>query len=136
MFKLDQKEFIAYRVGFQKRLTDIAEEIVTTSVDVDGDFNCFHNFDSLRETASDMVHQEADREVIYTADNYKVVQFMQQWFSEEVDEAEQRFEDYGMTFQGLDHYMSALAYFIWEGHIQAAVTNRIDELEKIAEEAA
>lgn len=136
MFKLDQQEFIKFRVNFQDRITAIAEEIVAQAMDVDGDWNCSLDWDSLRETARDMVHPEADREVIYTADNYKTVQFMQQWFCEEVDEAEQRFEDYGMTFQGLDHYMSALAYFIWESHIDAAVTNRIDELQQGAEEAA
>ena len=136
MFKIDQKEFIAFRVEFQNTLTNYAHEIVAEAMDVDGDFNCHNDYDSLRDTARDLIHPAADREVIYTADNYKTVQFMQQWFCEEVDEAEQRFEDYGMTFQGLDHYMSALAYFIWESHIDAAVTNRIDELEARAEEAA
>lgn len=135
MFKLDQQEFISFRVGFQKRLVDIAEEIVSTSMDVDGDFNCFHNWDSLRETARDLVHQEADRECIYTSDNYKLVQFMQQWFSEEVDEAEERFVEYCFTFQGLDHYMSALAYFIWESHIECAVEQRINELQQLTEAA-
>ena len=42
---------------------------------------------------------------------------MQQWFCEEVDEAEQRFEDCGFVFENLDTYMTQIAYFIWQSHI-------------------
>ena len=42
MFKLDHQEWVAYRVEFQKRLTDIADEIVAEAMqdagaDVDWD---------------------------------------------------------------------------------------------------
>lgn len=134
MFKIDQKEFIEFRVEFQNALTNYAHEIVGETMQADGEFD--GDWDGLRDDCRDQVHHAADRECIYHSDNYKTVQFFQQWFSEEVDEAEQRFDEYGMTFQGLDHYMGALAYFIWESHIEAAVSNRIDELQERAEKEA
>jgi hypothetical protein len=134
MFKLDQKEFIAYRVEFQNAVTNHAHEIVGETMQSDGEFN--GDWDQLKDDCIDAIYEAADREAIYTSDNYKVVQFMQQWFSEEVDEAEQRVAECGFVFENLDTYMTQLAYFIWQGHIHAAVTDRIEELEQRAQEAA
>ena len=130
MFTLDRNEFIKFRVDFQKRLTDLADEIVTDT-DVDGqskeDF-----FDSVFERLA----EECFRECIYTSDNYKLVQFFQTWDFEEVDEAERRFEEFGHVYTGLDDLMNTLAYILWENHLTAAVQLRIDDLFADLEEDA
>lgn len=128
MFKLDQQAFIAFRVEFQNTLTNYAHEIVGETMQKDGEFD--GDWDEVACGCEDLISEAADRECIYTSDNYKVVQFMQQWFSEEVDEAEQHWQDCGFVFDNLDNYMTQLAYFIWHGHICAAVTRRIDELQE------
>lgn len=128
MFKLDQKEFIAFRVEFQNALTNHAHEIVGETMQKDGEFD--GDWDQLADDCIEFIDDAADRECIYTSDNYKIVQFMQQWFVEEVDEAEQHWQDCGFDFQDLDTYMTQLAYFIWRGHIHAAVTDRIEELQE------
>ena len=128
MFKLDQKEFIAFRVEFQNALTNHTHEIVGETMQKDGEFD--GDWDQLADDCIEFIDDAADRECIYTSDNYKIVQFMQQWFVEEVDEAEQHWHDCGFDFQDLDTYMTQLAYFIWRGHIHAAVTDRIEELQE------
>ena len=128
MFKLDQKEFIAFRVDFQNALINHAHEIVGETMQKDGEFD--GDWDELACDCIELIDQAADRECIYTADNYKTVQFMQQWFSEEVDDAEQQWQDCGFVFENLDTYMTQIAYFIWHGHLHAAVTNRIEELQE------
>lgn len=131
MFKLDQQEFIKYRVDFTNTLTNYAHEIVGETMQRDGEFD--GDWDQLADDCIDQIDEAADRECIYTSDNYRVVMFMQQWFSEEVDEAEQHWQDCGFVFENLDTYMTQLAYFIWRGHIHAAVTNRIEEMQSLTE---
>lgn len=133
MFKLDQQEFIAFRVEFQKRLTDLADEIVCDHVPAGADLSEIDKYD-LFDECFDRICEEADREVIWTSDNHKLVQFFQQWDFEEVDQAEQRLEEIGFIYSGLDNLMTNLAYTLWENHIVAAVQLRIDDL--LAEEAA
>lgn len=135
MFKLDSQEFIKYRVDFQKRLTDIADEIVCEHVPAGADLSEIDKHD-LFDECFDMIAQEADRECIYTADCYKVVQFFQQWDSCEIDDAEQTIEDRGGFFgvKTLDDMHIQIAYTLWENHLVAAVQLRIDDL--LAEEAA
>ena len=136
MFKLDHQEFIAYRVGFQKRLTDLAEEIVEDCISIDDDINNIDKCDAF-DQCFDRIVQEADRECIYTSDNYKLVQFFQQWDFEEVDQAEQRLEEICFIYKGLDDLMTQLAYTLWENQLVAAVQLRIDDLlTPDAEEAA
>ena len=101
MFKLDHQEWVAYRVEFQKRLTDIADEIVCGQVDAGADLSEIDKYD-LFEECFEIICQEADRECIYTSDCYKVVQFFQQYDIDEVYEAEQRLEEICFVYKGLD----------------------------------
>ena len=133
MFKLDHKEWMAYRKVFQKTLTDLADEIVCGRVDAGADLSEIDKYD-LFEECFDIICQEAERECIYTSDCYKVVQFFQQYDIDEVYEAEQRLEEICFVYKGLDDLMTQLAYTLWENHLVAAVQLRIDDL--LAEEAA
>lgn len=132
MFKLDHQEFINFRVNFQKRLTDLADEIVTDAEPVDADTDKEELFDAV----FDRISEECERETIYTADNYNLVQFFQTYDFEEVDEAEARFQEFGHVFTGLDDLMTTLAYILWENHLIAAVQLRIDDLFASLEEDA
>lgn len=136
MFRLDQQEFIKYRVDFQNTLTNYAHEIVGETMQADGEFD--GDWDSLRDECRDQIWHAAERECIYTADCYKVVQFFQHWDSCEIDEAEQTIEDRGGFFgvKTLDDMHIQLAYALWEAHLEAAVSNRIDELQERAEKEA
>ena len=135
MFKLDQQEFIQYRIEFTNSLTNYAHEIVgETMQPFDGEFD--GDWDQLKIDCEDRIEEACERECIYTSDNYKLVQFMQNWFSEEVDEAEEHWAEYGFVFDNLDTYMTQLAYIIWRGHLHAAVDNRIEELESRTEARA
>lgn len=136
MFKLDHQEFIAYRVGFQKHLANLADEIVSDNVPCGADLSEIDKHD-LFDECFERICQEADRECIYTADNHKLVQFFQQYDFEEVDQAEQRLEEICFIYKGLDDLMTQLAYTLWENHLVAAVQLRIDDLlTPDAEEAA
>lgn len=137
MFKLDQKEFIKFRVDFQKRLTWLADEIVTDAVGEHDSLNPMcEDKEDFFDSVFDRVTEECVRECIYTSDNHNLVQFFQTWDFEEVDEAEQRFQEYGHVFTGLDDLMGTLAYILWENHLTAAVQLRIDDLFASLEEDA
>ncbi len=58
-----------------------------------------------------LIHQEAERQCIYTQDNWDVVNLMR--FSDEMGEAEDMAGSLG-GHEGIDSYMTALAFYIWE----------------------
>ncbi len=65
----------------------------------------------------ELVWQEADRQCIYTQDNWDVCNIM--WGSNEMDHAED-LAPIG-EYESLDDYMKALAYHIWEQLIREAL---------------
>ena len=63
------------------------------------------------DDVQEMIHQAADRQCIYTQDNWDVVNLMR--FSDEMYEAQVMMGPMG-EYDDLDAYMTALAYYIWD----------------------
>ena len=89
----------------------LAEEVHVDPVDVD-------------EWRSEMVSYEADRECIYTQDNWDVVNLFR--CSPEMDEAIAMSRDL-RDFDSIDQYMAAMAYYVWDQLIREALEEKLQE---------
>ena len=77
------------------------------------------HYDADEERQQELAHQEADRLCTYTQDNWDVVNIMR--CSDEMIEA-QEYASMG-EFDGIDSYMTVLAFHIWEQLINEALND-------------
>ena len=79
---------------------------------------------SADEWRLEMISYEADRECIFTQDNWDVVNLFR--CSPEMDEAESMGGPLG-DYDSIDQYMSAMAYYVWEQLIREALEEKLQE---------